>query len=63
MSKQRAIGLAQAGLLASMPNLGMVLTLILWGYLLDRVGERIVLATGLALTARGLLWQRRRRIR
>jgi MFS family permease len=51
MSKQRGIGLAQAGLLASMPNLGMVLTLILWGYLLDRVGERIVLATGLALTA------------
>jgi|GEM_PF-5293887 len=51
MSKQRGIGLAQAGLLASMPNLGMVLTLILRGYLLDRVGERIVLATGLALTA------------
>jgi MFS family permease len=51
MSKQRGIGLGQAGLLASMPNFGMVLTLILWGYLLDRVGERIVLAAGLALTA------------
>jgi MFS family permease len=51
MSKQRGIGLGQAGLLASMPNFGMVVTLIFWGYLVDRVGERIVLAAGLALTA------------
>ena len=51
MSKQRGIGLGQAGLLASMPNFGMVVTLIFWGYLVDRIGERIVLAAGLALTA------------
>jgi MFS family permease len=51
MSTQRGTGLAAAGLLASMPNLGMVVTLIAWGYLLDRVGERIVLTVGLALTA------------
>jgi MFS family permease len=43
--------LAEAGLLSSMPSLGMVATLILWGWLLDRVGERIVLTTGSALTA------------
>ena len=43
--------LVEAALLASMPNVGMMLTLIPWGYLLDRVGERIVLALGLALTA------------
>src|SRR6201996_4648936 len=43
--------LAEAGLLSSMPSLGMVVTLILWGYLLDRVGERIVLTIGTALTA------------
>ncbi len=43
--------LAEAGLLASMPSFGMVATLILWGYLLDRVGERIVLTVGSALTA------------
>src|SRR6201996_4102864 len=43
--------LAQAGLLSSMPSFGMVATLIFWGYLLDRVGERIVLTVGTALTA------------
>ncbi len=43
--------LVEAALLASMPNLGMMLTLIPWGYLLDRVGERIVLTLGLAMTA------------
>jgi MFS family permease len=43
--------LAEAGLLSSMPSFGMVTTLILWGYVLDRVGERIVLTIGSALTA------------
>ena len=43
--------LAEAGLLSSMPSFGMVTTLILWGYLQDRVGERIVLTIGSALTA------------
>jgi MFS family permease len=43
--------LAEAGLLSSMPSFGMVTTLILWGYLLDRVGERLVLTVGSALTA------------
>jgi MFS family permease len=43
--------LAEAGLLSSMPSFGMVLTLILWGYLQDRVGERVVLTVGSALTA------------
>jgi MFS family permease len=48
---RRGISLTDAGLLASMPSWGMVLTLVLWGYVLDRVGERIVLTTGSALTA------------
>jgi sugar phosphate permease len=43
--------LAEAGLLSSMPSFGMVATLILWGWLLDRVGERIVLTIGTVLTA------------
>lgn len=43
--------LAEAALLASMPSFGMMLTLVPWGYLLDRVGERIVLSVGLGLTA------------
>ncbi|MFZ3292666.1 MFS transporter, partial [Mycobacterium sp.] len=43
--------LAEAGLLSSMPSFGMVATLILWGWLLDRMGERIVLTIGTVLTA------------
>src|ERR1700749_4859524 len=43
--------LAEGGLLASLPSFGMVVTLLAWGYLLDRVGERIVLSLGLILTA------------
>ncbi|MBD3942513.1 MFS transporter [Microbacterium sp. NEAU-LLC] len=42
--------LAQAGLLASAPTFGMVLTLVAWGALADRFGERWVIAGGLALT-------------
>ncbi|OBF66643.1 MFS transporter [Mycobacterium sp. 852002-51971_SCH5477799-a] len=47
----RGIRLDEAGLLASMPSWGMVVTLVVWGYVLDRVGERVVMATGSALTA------------
>jgi MFS family permease len=48
---QRGCPMAEAGLLVAMPNLGMVATLLAWGYALDRVGERIVLTAGLAATA------------
>jgi MFS family permease len=48
---ERGLDLAKAGLLSSMPSFGMVATLIAWGYIVDRVGERIVLALGSALTA------------
>ncbi len=48
---QRGTPLAEAGLLSSMTSFGMVVTLVVWGYLLDRVGERIVLTVGSALTA------------
>lgn len=47
----RGTPLAEAGLLASMPSWGMVVTLIAWGYVLDRVGERLVLTLGSSLTA------------
>ena len=47
----RGIPLTEASLLSSMPSWGMVATLILWGYVLDRVGERIVMTAGSALTA------------
>jgi len=47
----RGLDLARAGLVSAMPAFGMVLTLIAWGYIVDRLGERLVLAAGSALTA------------
>jgi len=47
----QGISLARAGLLAAAPTAGMVLTLVLWGALADRVGEKWVIACGLLLTA------------
>ena len=51
LEARRGIPLTEASLLSSMPSWGMVVTLILWGYVLDRVGERTVLTAGSALTA------------
>lgn len=51
LHNERGLSLAQAGLLASAPTIGMVLTLVAWGALADRFGERWVIAIGLALTA------------
>jgi MFS family permease len=48
---ERGLDLAQAGLVSSMPSFGMVVTLIAWGYVVDRFGERLVLAVGSVLTA------------
>lgn len=38
--------LPTAGLLVAMPTVGLVCTLIAWGYLVDRIGERTVLVAG-----------------
>lgn len=51
LHRERGVDLAAAGLLSAMPSFGLVLTLIAWGWLVDRVGERIVLTVGSALTA------------
>lgn len=48
---RHGMGLAEAGLLSAMPSFGMVVTLIAWGYAVDRLGERFVLSLGSALTA------------
>ncbi|MFC7495227.1 MULTISPECIES: MFS transporter [unclassified Nocardioides] len=42
--------LAEAGLVAAAPTIGVVLTLVAWGWVTDRRGERFVLLTGLAAT-------------
>ncbi len=51
LEARRGIPLTEATLLSSMPSCGMVVTLVLWGYVLDRIGERTVLTAGSALTA------------
>ena len=49
------LDLAHAALISAMPKFGMVPTLIAWGYLVDRAGERFVLWVGSALTAAAAL--------
>ncbi|HUL98932.1 MAG TPA: MFS transporter [Mycobacterium sp.] len=51
LHESRGLDLADAGLLSAMPSIGMVFTLIAWGYAVDRLGERLVLTLGSALTA------------
>jgi MFS family permease len=51
LQARRGIALTEATLLSSIPSWGMVVTLVGWGYVLDRVGERAVLTVGSALTA------------
>ncbi|MFB8009267.1 MFS transporter [Nocardia sp. NPDC056000] len=45
----RGLSLATAGLLVAMPVIGLVCTLIAWGYVVDRIGEHKVLVAGPAL--------------
>jgi MFS family permease len=49
------LNLAMAGLISALPKFGMVPTLIPWGYIVDRAGERFVLWLGSALTAAAAL--------
>jgi MFS family permease len=53
--RAEGLSLARIGLLVSAPLLGLVLTLIAWGGLADRFGERVVLTAGLAGGAVALL--------
>ena len=43
LQRDRGLDLAAAGLISAMPSFGLVVTLIAWGWLVDRVGERVVL--------------------
>lgn len=49
--QQEGLSLARAGLVAAAPTLGVMLTLVAWGLLTDRRGERLVLLSGLLLTS------------
>ncbi|WP_345751482.1 MFS transporter [Microbacterium rhizophilus] len=46
---ERGLSLVEAGVLAGAPNLGLVLTLVAWGALADRIGERVTITAGLVL--------------
>ena len=47
----QGMSLSEAGLVAAAPTLGVMLTLVAWGAVTDRRGERFVLLTGLGATA------------
>jgi sugar phosphate permease len=47
---REGMSLAEAGLVAACPTVGVMLTLVAWGAVTDRKGERFVLLTGLGTT-------------
>lgn len=47
--RDRGLSLVQAGLVASAPLLGITVTLFAWGVVVDRLGERFSMVTGLGL--------------
>jgi MFS family permease len=51
LHNRQGVPLATAGLLASTTTIGMVVALVAWGALADKIGERWVLSGGLALAA------------
>lgn len=51
LRERDGLSLIQASLLVSAPIVGLLLTLILWGALADRFGERVVIASGVATAA------------
>ena len=50
---ERGLTLVQAGLLASTPLVATTLTLVVWGAVVDRIGERLSLTIGLAIVTVG----------
>ncbi|NLE81409.1 MAG: MFS transporter [Rhodococcus sp.] len=51
LQDDHGLSLARTGIVVAAPTIGVMTTLVLWGGLADRFGERRVLATGLALAA------------
>lgn len=50
LHEREGLTLVQASVVAAAPSVGVMLTLIAWGYAVDMLGERLVLAVGLAGT-------------
>lgn len=53
--RQQGMSLELASTLVACPTIGLLLTLIAWGAAADRWGERVVLASGLALAGAALM--------
>ncbi|MEU9319104.1 MFS transporter [Streptomyces sp. NPDC048295] len=51
LRRDNGLTLGQVGLLIACPTVGLMLTLIAWGALADRFGERVVITSGLGMTA------------
>jgi MFS family permease len=49
LREEMGLSLAQAGLVVGSPSAGMLFTLIGWGWVADRYGERLAMTLGLAL--------------
>ena len=50
---ERDLTLVQAGVLASTPLIAITLSLVVWGVVVDRIGERLSLTIGLAIVTVG----------
>jgi sugar phosphate permease len=50
---ERGLTLVEAGFLASTPLVATMLTLVVWGAIVDRIGERLSLTIGLAIVTVG----------
>ncbi|MEV4646680.1 MFS transporter [Saccharopolyspora sp. NPDC049357] len=48
---ERGLSLSQTGLIAAAPLAGTMCTLIIWGAIVDRIGERVSLLIGLSMLA------------
>ncbi len=56
LHEQRGLSIAEAGVVTAAPTVGVMATLMLWGWFTDRRGERRALTLGLALaTVAGLV--------
>jgi sugar phosphate permease len=51
LHREEGLTLAQAGLVAAAPTVGVMLALVAWGAITDAYGERVVLISGLVGTA------------
>lgn len=50
LHEREGMSLAEAGLVAAAPTVGVMVALVGWGWVTDRKGERFVILTGLAAT-------------